>query len=143
MKLTEVSTGSSTIKFADYIQHLKDIQVSPKLVGELFSVGTSCLRAGAIFEDSDEDDIRFVFRHGYVQMPAKVESKAFMKHTVELFLAQRDDHVLVAASGVLNVGFKALSPAGAAKLNVGAIFKKIDDMMQLRDEIVEVLDAAG
>ena len=141
MKLTEVSTGAHTLKFADYIQHLKDIQTSPKFIGELYSVGMSCLKAGGHFEDSDEDDIRFVFKHGYVQLPAKVESKAFLKHTVELYF----DHGGSAwghASHILNLGFKAFSPAEAAKINVGGIFKKLDDLMQLKDELVVVLDAA-
>lgn len=141
MKLTEVSTGAHTLKFADYIQHLKDLKVSPKVIGELYSVGSSCLKAGAIFEDSDEDDIRFVFKHGYVQLPAKVESKAFFREKVELYF-DHGDKAWGHASHILNMGFKAYSPAEAAKTNIGGIFKKLDDLMQLKDELVEVLDAA-
>lgn len=84
MKLDEVSVGASTLKFTDYVQHMKQIGISPKVIGELHSMGVGCLKAGATFENSDEDDVSMTFKHGYVQLSAMVESKAFFKEKVEV-----------------------------------------------------------
>lgn len=126
MKLTEVSTGAHTLKFADYIQHLKQIGLSAKTIGELHTIGVNCLKGGAVFEDGNDDDVRMTFRHGYVQFPNKVESKAFFVSRIGLYMNHGDDPAFISPSSAVNQGYLAFGINEATTFNFSQYFKLLE-----------------
>lgn len=129
MRLDEVSTGSSTLRFADYIQHLTDGGAPRMIVSNLHGVGVRCLKAGATFELRDSAQPRMMFKHGRVLFP-DANPSAYLPDTIELYVDHGEPGEFNPA-GILNQGYKDFDTGDAVNFDFGKFFAQIDELEQL------------
>lgn len=138
MKLNEVSAGKSTLAFADYISELKKNGISPKIIGELYSVGVALIKQGAQFRINDESElVELVTPHFIVDLPYPF-AKHLFNNRCQINI--KDDAFTTLQEIGQLVGFDYLpvtTTTELAKINWAEAMPAFDAYRAARDRAVE------